>query len=395
MIPVPFDEIDKDAIDGLIDDKVRETKSLEYKLKLHGSKAQDKRDFLADISSFANAGGGDILYGVEEETTTDGEHTGIPKTAHGIPEFNFDGTERRLTQSIRSGIEPKVPGVQMKEILGFQSGPLFLIRVPKSWAGPHRIAYKSTHNFYSRTSAGKHQLDVHEIREAFSLSEEFALRVQNFRDERIGRIVADECPVPMETGPKVILHVVPHSSMYAENQYSMDELRDALEPMRSGRFLGNDFQTNLDGILSTIRGRTNIISYAQFFRAGQIEAVTSQAIRENNGQKIIQGYEEAAIAALKEYLKFYKRLGIDPPFVLILTLVGVRGLSITPRTWGEDIADQIPCFDRHVVPIPEVLIDDISLDPEEMIRPLLDMAWQAGGISRCMLYHRSGVWKGY
>jgi hypothetical protein len=53
-----FDQIGKDEIDSLVENEVREGKTLEYKEKLAGSTDSEKKEFLADVSSFANAAGG-------------------------------------------------------------------------------------------------------------------------------------------------------------------------------------------------------------------------------------------------------------------------------------------------------------------------------------------------
>lgn len=48
---------------ALVQDQAFEDKHLEYKLTLPGGSNDDKKEFLADVSSFANADGGIILYG--------------------------------------------------------------------------------------------------------------------------------------------------------------------------------------------------------------------------------------------------------------------------------------------------------------------------------------------
>ena len=42
-----------------------EGRTLDYKRTLPGSTDEEKREFLADVSSFANAAGGDIVYGID------------------------------------------------------------------------------------------------------------------------------------------------------------------------------------------------------------------------------------------------------------------------------------------------------------------------------------------
>lgn len=46
--------------------RVPESRTLEYKRDLPDPKDRDsKREFLGDVTSFANAQGGDIVYGIE------------------------------------------------------------------------------------------------------------------------------------------------------------------------------------------------------------------------------------------------------------------------------------------------------------------------------------------
>ena len=78
MIPKRFDDITKADIDGLITNAVSGPRTLDYKRQLPGNSDDDKREFLADVSSFANAAGGDILFGISEDN-------GVPTSADGLP----------------------------------------------------------------------------------------------------------------------------------------------------------------------------------------------------------------------------------------------------------------------------------------------------------------------
>ena len=67
MIEKPFDQLVKDDIDGLVTNQVKEGRTTEYKQELPSGRDADKKEFLADVSSFANAAGGDLVYGVVEK----------------------------------------------------------------------------------------------------------------------------------------------------------------------------------------------------------------------------------------------------------------------------------------------------------------------------------------
>jgi len=86
MIQKQIDAISKSDIDELIANSDNESKTLEHKQELPGNSDKDKKEFLADVSSFANASGGDILYGVVAQVDEDGKKTGEIK--YGSTEYS-------------------------------------------------------------------------------------------------------------------------------------------------------------------------------------------------------------------------------------------------------------------------------------------------------------------
>ena len=169
----PLESIEKSGLQSLVENQVPEGKTIEYKQALPGNSDSDKREFLADVSSFANAAGGDLIYGVKEKS-------GIPVKVSGLQSIDSDAEILRLQNMIRDGIEPRIPGVSIRSVPLEKSGSAIVIRVPRSWASPHMVTFKGLSRFYSRTSAGKYPLDVHELRAAFALSETTAERIRNF-----------------------------------------------------------------------------------------------------------------------------------------------------------------------------------------------------------------------
>jgi predicted HTH transcriptional regulator len=67
MITKPFDQINHADIIDLLSNLVQEGRTIEYKEDLNFQDNSEKKEFLADVSSFANAGGGDIVFGVREK----------------------------------------------------------------------------------------------------------------------------------------------------------------------------------------------------------------------------------------------------------------------------------------------------------------------------------------
>lgn len=200
MINKPFEQIEKSDISALISNEVRENRMLDYKEKLPGSSDSDKTELLADVSSFANTAGGYILYGLREKRDGESKPTGIPENADGLQSINSGSEILRLESSIRTGIDPRVPGVRTKAIEGFPKGPVLVMWIPKSWSSPHMVIYKNHSRFYSRSSNGKYPLDVAEIRSAITLSESLPDRIRRLRDDHIAKIVAGERRYPSKHG---------------------------------------------------------------------------------------------------------------------------------------------------------------------------------------------------
>ena len=64
MIPKRIDAISGDDLRTIVSEGVKEGRTLEFKESLPGRGDSDRKEFLADITSFANTSGGDIVYGM-------------------------------------------------------------------------------------------------------------------------------------------------------------------------------------------------------------------------------------------------------------------------------------------------------------------------------------------
>lgn len=92
----------------LKDNGVPEGKIIEYKQDLKLFQDNDKKEFLYDVSSFANATGGDLIFGISEN-----RETGLPETLAGISISNFDEEIRKIESLMRDGIVPIDSGLPL------------------------------------------------------------------------------------------------------------------------------------------------------------------------------------------------------------------------------------------------------------------------------------------
>ncbi len=387
MISKNVKEITGADIDALIANGVQESRDIEYKEKLPGRTDNDKREYLADISAFANAAGGTIIYGIHEEE-------GVPKEIVGLEE-DMDESIQRLENIVRDGIQPRLLGIQIIPISCSQGKKILMISIPMSWSSPHMVIYSNYSRFYVRDSSGKHQMDVTELRSAFSLSENVSERIKRFRDERIGKIVAGEMPVSIVSGAKLVLHLIPVISMTTKNNYDLEKIFNTsnnLFPPDGSACLR---RYNLDGFVNS-DSRDSGTSYCQFFRDGKIEAVLGEFAKinrsKNNCSEMYipsRWYEEKIINATDNYLTVLSSLNIMYPIVIILSIVGARGAYMSANDF--ESSNKYP-IDRDILILPDILLNEVPADIYEALKPVFDLVWNACGYPRSGNYDKNGKW---
>lgn len=378
----------EEDLQDLIDNSVLESKTIEYKQSLPSNSESDKKEFLADVSSFANASGGDLIFGIIAD-----KKTGVPKALEGLIIENIDQEILRLENMIRGGIEQRIPSVSTEPIKLSNSKFALIIRVPKSWVSPHRVILGGHDKFYSRSSNGKYPLDVAELRTAFNLSETITERIRKFRLDRISKIFANETPVPFYDNAKIVLHLIPIISFNPAQSYEIEKVASQPEKMKPIYCGGWNWKYNLDGFLTYSGGRQDKShSYVQLFRNGIIEAVEGLLLQPYKEQLMIPSiaYEQELIRSLTEYLSALKTLNVEPPIFIFLTLLGVKGYSMgVDRDY--DI-EEVYAIDRDILQLPEVIINSYDDKAEHVLKPCFDSIWNACGFRRSFNYNDEEEW---
>jgi hypothetical protein len=255
------------------------------------------------------------------------------------------------------------------------------------------VTFKNLSRFYTRNNAGKHQMDVAELRQAFAISESLGERLQRFQVDRLSRIIAGETPVPISNAPKMAMHIIPFSGFtlggYIDDRLEMT-VRTTLAPMAAG---GWNHRHNIDGFVTYAapgRGYPST-SYCQFFRTGAVEAVWSDLVRVRDGQKLIASvaYEKYAIESVRRYLDGLRELGVQPPLALLVSMLGVRGAELGVSF---NLGDDPTPIDRDTLLLPEVIVEDLNVDVPTVLRPMFDAVWNAAGFVRSFNYDDSGQW---
>ena len=161
-----LESINESTLQALINNGVRENHEIEYKREVSLKRTDDKHEFLADVTAFANARGGDIVIGIECDENDKALPIGKPEYIEGN---SLDDEKQAMENLLRDCIEPRLPHIIHAVML--ENGKVaVVIRVPWSWAQPHMVKLEKSQRFYYRTSVGKEIMSIDQIRDAFSMT---------------------------------------------------------------------------------------------------------------------------------------------------------------------------------------------------------------------------------
>jgi len=310
----PIEAIAATHLQDLIANGVSERAKLEYKGALPGDTTQEKREFLKDVSSFANASGGHIIYGIRERG-------GIPTEVCGLGTIDAGAAISRMENMIRDGIRPRIAGVSIGQVeLAPPQSVALIIRVSPSWVKPHMVVFQDTSKFYSRNSNGTYSLDVDQLRAAFTLSDRASEMVRNFRLERIDTIRDKRLPVPLDEGPKMILHILPLSGIASNKVFDLSQCERDQDIVRRFPPETSRLWYDLEGVLFySPQFQNRATALIQIFRNGAVELadrIPSNA--DAQGAVFETDLEQKTVEATSQLISIQGRLGVEPPYYAAL-----------------------------------------------------------------------------
>lgn len=151
-----------DDIQRLIDSRIEESLTLEYKREVSSNK-----DIAKDISTFANTEGGYIIYGIQAEDK-------VPTTIAWIIGV---GIEERVQNVITTAIQPAIKGVRIYRIPNPKkdSEAIYIAQISRSEEAPHM----ANNRYFRRRGSSSVPMDDVEVKAAiFSSGRTTALRFE-------------------------------------------------------------------------------------------------------------------------------------------------------------------------------------------------------------------------
>lgn len=377
LLQIPLDQITEAHLTQLIAVGASESRYIDYKQATYGGRDADHAECRADITSFANTAGGDIVIGMAESKS-------VPTKL--VPFTGDVGAEKlRLESMARTGVEPPLVGIGVAAVPLTGGGHALIVRTPRSYLKPHRVIYGGKNRFWARSSAGKYEPNVEELRTLFGAGGDFADRVRAYRADRIARILtAPPIPIPM-TEPLFVIHVIPLSAFDPLRTLDMMKLEGMwMDFPPPGRNAPSDRTVGYDGLLCSAPFNPSYgvhHAYAQVSRTGIVEGVTN--LHSSQGHIQASDVDKNTVLCAHAYMKTLNALGVEPPFAVQVSILRAAGMQFLSGIHGV-MAQFTPLAINHdPMDFTEAMIDarphTLNECAKALSKPLLQQLWNSAG----------------
>jgi hypothetical protein len=385
--------IDEPLLNAVCAEHWSESQTLDFKRSLPGTEDKAKHEFLKDVAAFANASGGDLVFGIQE-SAGHADHI-VPIQIAADP---IDATKRRLGQVLDGGLEPRVDGVVMHAVPVKAGGYVLIVRVPASFQRPHRSRVANHWQWPVRAETHIVDLTYDQIRDAFDRSATIAERARRFRDERLTGVLTGTTGRPLRAGPRLVVHLIPLASIAGKASPDVRTLYHAgYQEFMFPDWGGATRSFNLDGLVVYPGKHAAHIAYTQVFRTGAMETVrwvgSLHAQDKVDQETIPSGVASGLLRdALTKFLAAAGRWNIAGPAIAAAALLDIGKFQFWYQPRG--YFTQRNASDRSNIILPEVWIEELSAveNPDTIARPLLDTLWQSFDMERCAFYDAHDNW---
>ncbi len=332
--------LDEAQLRSFLEKRIPEGHHLDYKKEL-GRGIDAKREFLKDITAFANANGGDIIIGADEPN----EKLKVEHQLHGVD--NGDSLAQDLERVASSSVDPRIPGLLIQPIPLQNGKHAIVIHVPPSNTRPFRVNHSGHVNFYIRHSESVFPMNTYDIRETVLSSVTAESKAKEYLSKAETEVRDYTCkgePFLLLQAMPLIPSVQPWNVL---NDQFFDVIRDASSKRR--KHFPNHPLESLVAPTPTIEGvkgrnsREDPNWNTEIHRNGYISAVDRKPLQPVNlgGERgILPTLHNQGICELFQSFAHFctevlESAETDSPYVLRCRLVSAKGVYLLFAAPGE------------------------------------------------------------
>jgi hypothetical protein len=161
-------------------------------------------------------------------------------------------------------------------------------------------------------------------------------QLEQFRHSRVQSIAETVIEHGLE-GAKVVFHLVPRGSIFIEKNYGIVGISAYIS--KSIHLLyGGSVEPQFDGngivLLQNSYDTHKPLARMEIHRSGVVEAVDMLffGINKNVGYFLIDLFMDRIVISINELLMVYKLVGIKPPFMFMVSLMGIKNYTVSSKT---------------------------------------------------------------
>jgi hypothetical protein len=385
----PPDQLQETDVRELIGNRVREGIGLDFKREMYGGSEAEIRKMLRDVTALANANGGILLLGMDEDG--EGSATNL------VPVPRAEAEANRLVSSCVANVSERIPGLVAVRV-PIEAGAVVVVWVPRSYRKPHMITFQGATEFWIRHDRQNARMSIAEIRTAVTATEDLEMKAQRFIDSRIRLPRPGQDPALMFTATPLLLE---DGRVNVEDERVSRLLRTP-PTFRPGRGValttqGFEFYPTLRGLAGTVPGGQTL----EIFRNGHVEF---SIFRHDNISEQREGYPGRVLPgwAIAEYLWSFTQFvtalraiaEVAEPYLLAVALFHCHGVNIAERgldMWGrgavnrwDEAEDMI--LEPTLVPILEPTLVPVDEPADRTAQRVADRFWNGFHFARCPFF---------
>jgi hypothetical protein len=309
------------------------------------------------------------------------EKDGLPVALPGLDAFlDLDAETLRLEQIARAGLQPRIAGLAFHPVTLASGGRALVIRVPRSYDPPHRVIFQGKNRFWARSSAGKFEPEVGELRVLFSVVPQLTERIREFRATRIGQIVGGETPVPLNADSgRIIVHVVPFASLEPGAPINIEAAMQKVSAWMPWKAGSADYRINFDGFVVFAPANPETRAYVQVMRNGGVESVATGILDKDRFRRPAIYLEQTIGRLLDNVTRVtdgLRNVDVTSPLAVLVSMMDVRGASFLRGATGYIDDPPLPTTRRGLT-FAEAVIPDgekgrervaVALEPFHIMR---------------------------
>jgi Schlafen, AlbA_2 len=326
-------DLDEEHLKKFLEKKIPEGHHLDYKRDLSGGIGgnEAKREFLKDITAFANANGGDLVIGVDEPR----ESVDIETQIRGIE--SCDKLAAILERLARDSVDPPISGLIVKPVARSSGKGVIVVHIPPSNTRPYRVNHSGYVNFFMRHSESVFSMNTHDIREAVIASASAEAKAREYlkeaeRDveqyESKGRpyLLLQAMPLippenPWDVMSDDLISVIRDRNGKRQKKFRSFPLESTTTPTRTLEgVIGRDDRSN-PTFITEIRGN----GYISALDTDPIKGINTQEHSYQTINRFRFEFFNAFGCFCSEVLEATKT---DSPYLLRSTLLGAKGVYL-------------------------------------------------------------------